>query len=123
MKIAKMDGMDKVETQVLRDIVEESKQVADWLRELERYKELEEQGRLIVLPGDARYQIVSYGAGAGKTIKKVLVGDPLVLVVVLRQLLETVICESVGKADRQALARAVYEQVCENILYYEVMGK
>ena len=123
MKRSKMDGMDKVETQVLRAIVEESKQVADWLRELERYKELEERGRLIVLPEDARYQIVSYGAGVGKTIKKVLVGDPLVLVVVLRQLLETVICESVGKADRLALARAVYEQVCENILYYEVMGK
>ena len=30
--------------------MEESKQVADWLEELRHYKDLEERGRLAVLP-------------------------------------------------------------------------
>lgn len=40
---------------------EKNKQLADWLEELKRYKDLEEQGRLLVLPckvGDTVYEIL-----------------------------------------------------------------
>lgn len=40
---------------------EKNKQLADWLEELKRYKDLEEQGRLLVLPcrvGDTVYEII-----------------------------------------------------------------
>ena len=40
---------------------EKNKQLADWLEELKRYKDLEEQGRLLVLPckiGDMVYEIL-----------------------------------------------------------------
>lgn len=41
-----------------RDCAYQHDMLADWLKELQRYKELEEQGRLIVLPckiGDTAY--------------------------------------------------------------------
>ena len=31
---------------------EEHRQLAEWLRELQKYKDLEEQGRLVILPED-----------------------------------------------------------------------
>ena len=40
---------------------EKNKQLADWLEELKRYRDLEEQGRLLVLPckvGDTVYEIL-----------------------------------------------------------------
>ena len=40
---------------------EKNKQLADWLEELKRYRDLEEQGRLLVLPckvGDMVYEII-----------------------------------------------------------------
>ena len=40
---------------------EKNKQLADWLEELKRYRDLEEQGRLLVLPckvGDTVYEII-----------------------------------------------------------------
>lgn len=46
---------------VVRRTAEGFGQEADWLEELKRYKELEEQGRLLVLPckvGDVVYEII-----------------------------------------------------------------
>ena len=40
---------------------EKNRQLADWLEELQRYKDLEEQGRLLVLPykvGNTVYEII-----------------------------------------------------------------
>ena len=47
----------------------EHKQTAEWLRELQKYKDLEEQGRLITLPcavGDTVYGIVWENCHDGK---------------------------------------------------------
>ena len=46
---------------VVRRTAEEFGQEADWLEELKRYRDLEEQGRLLVLPckvGDTVYEIL-----------------------------------------------------------------
>ena len=46
---------------VAKHEAEKNKQLADWLEELKRYKDLEEQGRLLVLPcrvGDTVYEIL-----------------------------------------------------------------
>ena len=43
-------GKDGMEARALRALGEDSKQLADWLEELKRYRDLEEQGRLLVLP-------------------------------------------------------------------------
>lgn len=43
-------GFDETEAEVLRAMAEESKQLADWLEELKRYRDAEGQGRLAVLP-------------------------------------------------------------------------
>lgn len=50
-----------MEARGLRALGEDSKRLADWLEELKRYKNLEEQGRLLVLPckvGDTVYEIL-----------------------------------------------------------------
>ena len=39
---------------------EEHEQLAGWLEELRRYKDLEEQGRLIELPCEKVYRIINY---------------------------------------------------------------
>lgn len=54
-------GKDGMEAMALRALGEDSKQLADWLEELKRYKDMEEQGRLLVLPckvGDTVYEII-----------------------------------------------------------------
>lgn len=46
---------------VAKHEAEKNKQLADWLEELKRYRDLEEQGRLLVLPcrvGDTVYEIL-----------------------------------------------------------------
>ena len=46
---------------VAKHEAEKNKQLADWLEELKRYRDLEEQGRLLVLPckvGDTVYEII-----------------------------------------------------------------
>ena len=46
---------------VAEHVAEKNKQLADWLEELKRYRDLEEQGRLLVLPckvGDTVYEIL-----------------------------------------------------------------
>lgn len=46
---------------VIRRTAEEFGQEADWLEELKRYRDLEDQGRLLVLPckvGDTVYEII-----------------------------------------------------------------
>lgn len=46
---------------VVRRTADGFKQEADWLEELKRYRDLEEQGRLLVLPckvGDVVYEII-----------------------------------------------------------------
>ncbi len=60
-KACATQGVDETEAEVLRAMAEESKQLADWLEELKRYKELEKQGLLVVLPckiGDTVYEVV-----------------------------------------------------------------
>lgn len=55
------EGKAVVEAMDLRALGEDSKQLADWLEELKRYKDMEEQGRLVVLPckiGDTVYEII-----------------------------------------------------------------
>ena len=44
------EGVDGMEARALRALGEDSKRLADWLEELKRYKDIEEQGRLVVLP-------------------------------------------------------------------------
>ena len=44
------EGVDGMEARALRALGEDSKRLADWLEELKRYKDVEEQGRLVVLP-------------------------------------------------------------------------
>lgn len=55
------EGKDGMEARALRALGEDSKRLADWLEELKRYRDLEEQGRLLVLPckvGDTVYEIL-----------------------------------------------------------------
>ena len=55
------EGVDGMEARALRALGEDSKQLADWLEELKRYKDVEEQGRLMALPckiGDTVYEII-----------------------------------------------------------------
>lgn len=55
------EGKDDMESRVFRAFGEDSKRLADWLEELKRYRDLEEQGRLLVLPckvGDTVYEIL-----------------------------------------------------------------
>lgn len=55
------EGVDGMEAKAIRALGEDSKQLADWLEELKRYKDMEEQGRLVVLPckiGDTVYEII-----------------------------------------------------------------
>ena len=55
------EGVDGMEARALRALGEDSKRLADWLEELKRYKDMEEQGRLVVLPckiGDTVYEII-----------------------------------------------------------------
>lgn len=55
------EGKAVVEAMDLRALGEDSKQLTDWLEELKRYKDVEEQGRLVVLPckiGDTVYEVV-----------------------------------------------------------------
>ena len=43
-------GEDGMEARALSALGEDRKRLADWLEELKRYKDLEERGRLLVLP-------------------------------------------------------------------------
>lgn len=60
-KYAPTDEDFGVEARACKRTAEGYEELADWLEELKRYKDLEEQGRLLVLPckvGDMVYEII-----------------------------------------------------------------
>lgn len=110
------EGKDGIEAGTLRAWGEYKKQLVDWLEELKCYKELEEQGRLVVLPEDAAFQIAAYDKN-GEPIADT--EDSVAIVNTVGQLFLITVLKHVRRGERREMAQDILDKTCRAIALFE----
>ena len=94
---------------------DEAGQLADWLEELKRYREVEK----IEIPGSAAFHVVAYGGADGRVTGVSEDGSPYLVVNAVGQLCAIMILEHACEGRRLEMAKDMYDNICKAIERFE----